>query len=173
MRMRGRSFEQAMNSPTTDMRVVLRQYLPADAPTLMVLFHETVRAVCARDYSPDQLAAWSPESGLNVERWAARFAITKPLVAVTMDGPIGFIELEADGHIDCLYVHRDWQRKGIGTMLLERVIAESKRGPNDRLHAEVSLTALGFFEAHGFTIVSAQEVERNGQRLKNFRMERV
>jgi putative acetyltransferase len=40
--------------------VIVRDYRAADAPALARLFHDTVHAIAARDYTPDQLRAWSP-----------------------------------------------------------------------------------------------------------------
>jgi ribosomal protein S18 acetylase RimI-like enzyme len=153
--------------------MVIRDYHPSDAQPLMELFHATVHTVCAADCSPEQLAAWSPESRLQVDDWKARFAVTKPFVAENETGPVGFIELDADGHIDCLYVHREFQRSGIGSRLLHHAIAEAVSRSLPRIDAEVSITAVAFFKSHEFRIVRSQEVERNGQRFKNFVMQRL
>jgi ribosomal protein S18 acetylase RimI-like enzyme len=153
--------------------MVIRDYDPADAKALMELFHATVHAVCRSDYSPEQLSAWSPQSGQDVKRWKERFATTRPFVAVGGDAALGFLELGRDGHIDCLYVRHDRQRQGIGSRLMDHAVAEAYRASLRRLDAEVSITAFAFFERHGFVVTRAQEVECNGQRLKNFVMHRM
>lgn len=37
--------------------VMIREYRPADLPAIMALFHDTVHAVNAADYTPAQLDA--------------------------------------------------------------------------------------------------------------------
>jgi putative acetyltransferase len=153
--------------------LVIGEYRRADAGALMRLFHDTVHSTCSTDYTPEQLAAWSPASGLDVEAWRARFDAKKPFVASVGLEPIGFIELEADGHIDCLYVHRDFQRRGVATRLLEHAVARARARSMRRLYVEASITAVPFFVRHHFSVVRSQEVERRGQWLKNFVMERL
>jgi putative acetyltransferase len=151
--------------------MVIRDYQPGDAQTLMQLFHRTVHTVCAADYSPEQLAAWSPVAGQQLDRWSRRFAVKRPFVAAVAGDPVGFLELEPDGHIDGMYVHSEHQRQRVGTRLLHHAIAQARRRGLRRLHAEVSITARPFFERHGFQLVREQEVERHGQRLRNSVME--
>jgi putative acetyltransferase len=42
-----------------------------------------------------------------------------------------------------------------------------------RIFTEASLTARPFFERRGFVVVAAQQVEKRGQTLANFRMEKT
>lgn len=152
--------------------LTINNYEPSDAGELMRLFYETVHATCAADYAPEQLAAWAPVSNQNIETWSARFEVKKPFVARMGLHAVGFIELEDDGHIDCLYVHHGFQRQGIATRLLLHAISEARARSLLRLYVEASITALPFFVRHGFSTLRAQEVERGGQRLKNIVMER-
>jgi putative acetyltransferase len=38
----------------------IRPVKPADAPEIARLYYETVHRVNARDYAPEQIAAWAP-----------------------------------------------------------------------------------------------------------------
>jgi putative acetyltransferase len=40
--------------------MLIRQFEPADAEALATLFHASVRKAGIRDYSAEQVAAWSP-----------------------------------------------------------------------------------------------------------------
>ena len=77
---------------------------------------------------------------------------------------IGFADLAEDGYLDRLYVHRDWQGRGVATALCDAL-------PDARL-THASLTARPFFEKRGWHVVREQQVERRGVRLTNFVMER-
>lgn len=153
-------------------RIVLRPYRPSDVDALIALFRDSVRRVALRDYTLEQLRAWAPDA-IDREGWALRCAEHRSWVAEIDRRPVGFIELEADGHIDMLYVDADHQRQGIGRALLERVEAAARQAGLVRLFAEASLTARGFFERHEFRVIAAQTVRRVDQELANFRMEKA
>lgn len=150
----------------------LRPYTPADAPALMALFRDTIRRVNVRDYTEEQVRAWAPDE-IEPVRWASRFAGRFVVVAEAEGRPVGFAELEADGHIDRFYVSADHQGIGVGRAMIEAVIAEGQRLGLPRLFAEVSITARPFFERTGFVVLAEQTVTVRGVGLTNCRMERV
>jgi putative acetyltransferase len=150
--------------------VTLRPYRPDDAPALLTLFRDTVRRVNSRDYSPAQVAAWASDD-IGTARWFARFSGRFVPVAEQAGRPVGFAELEPDGHIDRAYVSADHQGQGIGRRLLSAVVAEGRRVGLVRLSTEASITARPFFEARGFTVLAPQVVTLRGVEFVNYRME--
>lgn len=106
------------------------------------------------------------------------------MVAEEAGRPVGFAELEPNGHIDRVYVSADHQQRGIGRQLLTVVLAEARRVGLTRLFTEASITPRPFFEAQGFTVLAphivtcrgdyaAAKQNRCGAEFVNFRMERV
>jgi putative acetyltransferase len=152
--------------------VTLRPYRPDDGPALLALFRDTIRRVNCRDYSPAQVAAWSSDD-IDTVRWFGRFAGRYVQVAEKGGRPVGFAELEPDGHIDRVYVAADHQRRGIGQQLLAAIVAEARRVGLIRLCTEASITARPFFEAQGFAVLAPQVVTCRGQEFVNYRMERA
>ena len=152
-------------------RIVLRPYRPSDVDALIALFRDSVRRVALRDYTPEQLRAWAPDA-IDREGWARRCAEHRTWVAEIDQCLVGFLELEAGGNIDMLYVDADRQRQGIARVLLERVETPAREAGLVRLFGNASLTARGFFERQGFYLVAAQTVLRADQTLANFRMEK-
>jgi putative acetyltransferase len=152
--------------------VTLRPYRPDDAPALLALFRDTIRRVNSRDYSPAQIAAWASDD-IDTAAWYGRFAGRFVAVAEEAGRPVGFAELEADGHIDRFYVAADQQGRGVGRQLLAAVVAEARRLGIARLFTEASITARPFFEAQGFVVLAPQVVTVRGQEFVNYRMERV
>lgn len=150
----------------------LRPYRQADAPTLLALFRDTVRRVNCRDYGPEQIAAWASDE-IDSTAWAARFEGRFAVVAEAAGSPVGFAELEGDGHIDRFYVAADGQRRGIGRALLTAIVAEARRRGIPRLRVEASITARAFFAAHEFAELARQTVVARGVEFVNYRMERV
>ena len=115
-----------VTAPRTDDAVTVREYRPADAPALVALFRDTILRATAGDYNPAQLRAWAGE-GAAPANWVTRFEGRYVRVAEVCGVVAGFAELEADGHIDRVYVSADHARRGIGRALLTDVIAEAAR----------------------------------------------
>jgi len=152
--------------------VTLRPYRPDDSPALLALFLDTIRRVNSRDYSPAQIAAWASDD-IDTVAWSGRFSGRFVPVAEEASRPVGFAELEQDGHIGRVYVSADYQRRGIGRQLLAAVVAEARRVGLTRLFTEASITARPFFEAQGFAVLAPQVVTCRGAEFVNYRMERV
>ena len=153
------------------MRIAIRPYQPADAPTLLALFRDVIRRVNSRDYNPQQIAAWASDD-IDPHAWAVRFEQRFAIVAEFNDRIAGFSELEPDGHIDRYYVSADHQRLGAGKSMLEALVDEAQRSGISHLYAEVSITAQSFFASQGFTLIAPQTVVARGVEFVNFRMER-
>ncbi len=152
--------------------IALRPYRPEDAPLLLALFRDTIRRVNSRDYSPDQIAAWACDD-IDLVKWTERFTGRFVPVAEADGRPVGFAELESNGHIDRVYVSADHQGQGIAQRLLAAVVAEARRVGLTRLYSEVSITARPFFEKQGFVVLAEQVVNCRGVELVNYRMERL
>ena len=147
----------------------VRRYRQGEERALWLLLYETVHKVNSKDYSQSQIEAWAP-SNWNLSEWENRLNKTNPFVVEENGRAIGFAELEEDGHIDCFYCAHDRQGMGVGSLLLEAIELEaSKRGTN-RLFAEVSITAKGFFEKNGFSVEKEQVVALRGERFINYMM---
>ena len=150
--------------------ITLRPYRPDDAPALLALFRDTIRRVNSRDYTPPQIAAWASDD-IDPAFWAGRFTGRFVPVAEEAGRPVGFAELEPNGHIDRVYVSADHQRCGVGRRLLAAIVAEARRVGLARLFTEASITARPFFEAQGFVVVAPQVVQCRGAEFVNYRME--
>lgn len=135
------------------------------------LFHESVHAVDPGLYLEEQKAAWAPMPP-DYGYWSRRLSDKKPFVAVIEGRVAGFMELDEDGHIDCVYTHPDFQGRGVASALYERLLREAERRYIGRLYVEASLVAKAFFEHRGFSVVRKNEVQRNGVSLVNFSMEK-
>lgn len=152
--------------------VALRPFRPEDAPVLLELFRDTIRRINCRDHSPAQVVAWSSDD-IDTVAWFGRFTGRFVLVAEEFGRPLGFAELEPDGHIDRVYVSADHQRLGVGRLLLAALLAEARRVGLVRLFTEASITARPFFEAEGFAVLAPQVVTCRGVEFVNYRMEQV
>ncbi|MCP8690147.1 GNAT family N-acetyltransferase [Marinobacterium sedimentorum] len=152
--------------------MIIRNYKTADSRAIADLFHAAVHAIASTDYSAAQCEAWAPTPP-NYAAWQLRLAQRQPFVAEQDDVILGFIELEPDGHIDCLYVHPEHQRRGIAGRLLRHLLQQARILGITQLHVEASRPARPFFAAHGFELQAQNSVVRRGQTLINYRMVRM
>lgn len=152
--------------------IEIRPYRAGDRDQLIDLFRGSVRRVAGRDYSRAQVLAWAPD-GIDAQSFGRRRSDKPTYVATVAGVPVGVVDLEPDGHIDMLFVHADHQARGIGGALLDHVEALARRQRLSRLHTESSITARPVFERHGFRILARQSVALRGQRLTNYRMEKL
>ena len=107
----------------------IRPYRSSDCPALAELFYQTVHAVNARDYSPEQLDAWA-DGRVELAAWDASFRAHDTRVAVEGGVIVGFADLGPDGYLDRLYVHRDWQVERRGVLLTNFVMERSCPPPS-------------------------------------------
>ena len=150
----------------------VRTYEISDTKQIVKLFYDTVHEVNIRDYTKAQVDAWAP-ANIDLETWTKSLNSKYTFVAEEADKILGFGELEASGHIDCFYCHKDFQRQGVGRIILGKIDAKARSLGIKKLYTEASITAKTFFESQGFMVVKKQEVERRGQKLINFAMEKL
>lgn len=147
----------------------IRRYEPEDLGQITALFYDTVHAVNAADYAPEQLDAWA-DGAPDLDRWNGSLLAHHSLVAVEgRDLIVGFGDIDATGYLDRLYVHKDRQGLGIATALCDR-LERAVDAPVLTTHA--SITARPFFEGRGYRVLREQRVERHGVRMTNYVMEK-
>ena len=101
------------------------EYSSNRATEIADLFYMSVHAINSAIYSEAQKNAWAPFP-IDYIAWKQRLEHKKPYLLIINNQVAGFIELEADGHIDCAYVSPIFQRKGVGTQLLTHVLSIAK-----------------------------------------------
>ncbi|MDO1558714.1 GNAT family N-acetyltransferase [Brevundimonas sp. 2R-24] len=149
----------------------VRQFDAADAEALSRVYRRSVEGLGASDYAPDQIAAWA---GLapSAERLIDLMADGRlRLVALDQDRPVGFIDVERDGHIHFLYRAPDAPR-GAADALYVQAESWSRAQGLQRLFAEASEAAKRFFLRHGFSVVSRRDFEVSGVPIHNYAVEK-
>jgi putative acetyltransferase len=152
----------------------LRDGVVGDGAALSALYAASVRSLGARDYRPEQIEAWAglTPSGQTLDARMADGRIR--LVAVDdTDRPLGFLDMEADGHIDLLYVSPDAAGRGVARALLEGVEARARQSGVARLYAEGSETARPAFEKLGFVVTARRDFEVAGVPIHNWAVEKT
>lgn len=147
--------------------MILRKYIPSDCEQLTKLFFQTVHSVNAKDYTKEQLDVWATGT-VDLKEWDKSFTEHYTVVAIDNNIIVGFGDIDKTGYLDRLYVHADYQGKGVATAICNRL----EQAVQGKITTHASITAKPFFEKRGYKVVKEQQVERQGIYLINFCMEK-
>lgn len=145
----------------------IRMYRPSDCKILTGLFYNTVHTVNARDYTEEQLNVWATGE-VDLEKWNQSLQEHFSVVAVDNGTVVGFGDIDHTGYLDRLFVHADYQGKGVGTAICNQL----EQAVQGTIVTHASITAKPFFEKRGYSVMKEQSVERQGVFLTNYRMEK-
>jgi len=148
--------------------LVIRRYDSSDCKYLAELFYETVHTVNAKDYTKEQLDVWA-SGHVDLEKWNKTFSEHFTVSAVEDNKLVGFGDIDETGYLDRLYVHKDYQRRGIASALCEELEHAVQR---DKITVHTSITAVPFFRQRGYKVIKEQQVIRQGISLTNYVMEK-
>ncbi|MBU5593348.1 GNAT family N-acetyltransferase [Clostridium sp. MSJ-4] len=148
-----------------------RIYRSEDCKEIIELFYNTVHSVNAKDYNQGQLDVWAPKD-IDISQWNKSLSEHYSVVIEEDKVIIGFGDLDTKGYLDRLFIHKDYQGVGIATMIINEIEKYAKENKIEIITTHSSITAKPFFEKQGYKVVKEQLVERKGQYLTNFIMEK-
>jgi putative acetyltransferase len=151
--------------------VEIRLFEKQDAEQIARLFYETVREINIRDYSSTQVESWAPNN-IHFRDWEKICSDRFTYVADREGVIAGFGELESNGHIDCFYCHKNYQRRGVGSQIYQAIEIKALELRVSHLITEASITAKPFFQHMGFLVVKEQKVTCRGEIFINYVMEK-
>lgn len=154
--------------------LMLRPFRESDAEAMAGVYERAVREIGARDYSAEQVAAWVGQ-GPRAERFRQMITDGRHGWVVVDDANrvVGFADLEADGHIDFLYVDPDVAGQGVATLMLDELERVARSTGITRLYVEASEPARRVFERRGYTVTTRRDFEIGGVAIHNYAMERL
>ena len=147
----------------------LRQFREGDEAALFRVFCSSIRDIAARDYTPQQIAAWASED-IDAHHWAALMRKLQPFVVEIAGDIAGYADVQSDGYIDHFFVSGKYPRQGVGRLLMNAIYEEAARLELSELTAQVSKTAEPFFRQQGFVLMERGFPVRRGVTLENARM---
>lgn len=128
--------------------MLVRKATEADAKRIHELHVDAIASICARDYEPGAVRAWT--SALRLGRYVEDMSRLEFLVA-DMDRVVGFAIVDVKGAELCaLYVSPDAVGRGVGSALLVAAeeLLRGSRATSCKLKS--TLNAVSFYEAAGF-----------------------
>ena len=147
--------------------MIIREYQATDCKALAELFYDTVHNVNAKDYTKEQLDVWATGK-VDIDQWNQSLLEHYSLIALCNGTMIGFGDIDKTGYLDRLYVHKDYQRKGVASAICNKL----EKMVKGKIITHASVTARPFFEKRGYRVIKEQQVVRQGIALKNFIMEK-
>lgn len=181
----------------TDFRI--RPAVLADLPVLRALIDISVRRLQAQDYTPSQLeGALATVFGVDTQLIADATYLVVEAFPTGADSPViiacgGWSRRRTlygadqwtDRHDDLLdpcreaakirafFIHPDWARRGVGTLLLDACETAAKAAGFSRFEMGATLTGAKLFRARGYLPVNNLEAHLlNGESLPIIHMEK-
>ncbi len=154
------------------MQKTLRLYTPSDLTAVIKLFKETVHTINAKDYTKAQLNAWAPDV-LDTQRWQEALCKNYSLVAQHGETIVGFADVESNGYLNRLYVHKDFQGQGVAKLLSNALEDYVVQQGLSSIMVTASITARPFFESRGYSVIVEVSSESEGQVLINYLMDKT
>ena len=150
----------------------IRSYCSNDCHAIISLFYDTVHKINQRDYTQEQIEAWANYNSIDPIAWDISFLHHKTLVAEMDDKIVGFGDLNGN-FLDRLYVHAEYQRRGIATAIMDQLEQYAAEQNHVNIMTHASVTACPFFQGRNYQIIKEQQVERHGVFLKNMIMQKT
>lgn len=151
--------------------MLIRAFRVGDEQDLYQVFRSSIHGLAIKDYTLEQVNAWAPEA-VDLSRWRDRMQKITPFVVEHDGRPIAYADLQPDGYVDHFYVSARFARRGIGSMLMNRIHDEATVKRISVLSSDVSRTALAFFEYWGFAVVEERQVIVEGVVMPSLRMKK-
>lgn len=149
---------------------IIRVAQQTDLVELKELFKETVLMINRRNYSQEEVEDWA-SCGDELSKISEMIKTHYFIVAVNqLSQIVGFSSITSQGYLHSMFVHKDFQGKGIATLLLKEIERHANATGIMRITSEVSITARPFFEKWGYTVEVEQKRRANQLCLTNYWM---
>ncbi|MGZ3771944.1 MAG: GNAT family N-acetyltransferase [Bdellovibrio sp.] len=160
------------------MNCEIRRAVHADAINIINAHRRSIREVCSKDYTAEQVAAWS---GLNFKEDRWHQTMDQDLVWVISDrqnhifgfGHLQFLE-NNQAEIAGLYFVPEVIGDGNGKKIVQLMLQECQKRKIQLIKLFATKTARAFYEKVGFKQIGQDaEVKIGGKSIECFRMEMV
>ncbi len=149
-------------------KIFIEKYKEKYYYEVISLFYNTIHSINIKDYSKKQVDVWASKN-IDIKKFNKSLLENFSIVAIKNDMIVGFGDINIEGYLDRLYVHKNYQRKGIGTLICDNL---EKNISYRKIITHSSITAKPFFKSRNYIIIKKQYVKRNNIYLKNYVMEK-
>jgi GNAT superfamily N-acetyltransferase len=151
--------------------MTIRAATVADIDAIFEVHQSSVRQLCERDYCPQQIAMWLDGRSPDVYLEAIR---KQALWVAVGDAMAGFVEVDG-AEVSKLFVAGAYAFHGVGAQLLQVALERIAAGGAPSAYLESTVTAVKFYERHGFRTVGHGFFSRGNSavRIEIVKMERA
>lgn len=148
----------------------IRKYQSEDLDTLAKIYADSIRHLGPTAYSESQIEAWS--SFAKHAEFANWIELATTFVAVAQNGVIiGFAGFSKSGYVSAVFVTPLYQRIGVGSSLLTKVLSAMKSLGFKQVASHASEFSRPLFEKFGFTVSEIEHTEVNGIGISRYAMQ--
>ena len=141
------------NSGTSLMHnMIIRAPRPEDSEDICRVHRAAVHALAGMAYRGEILRAWAGRMTPHGVQRGLQAPGIKGFVAEFDDEVVGFAVL-CESSVRAIYVHPDFQKRGIGSRLLSRLEEEAFSKGLGTVNLNAALNARSFYEANGYHVV--------------------
>lgn len=134
------------------MEIDLRPAQLEDAEAVCDVHIASIRILCAKDYTSDQIAAWVSNCTAENYRSAIEKMGETMFVAHKGETIVGFAAL-FENEIRAVYVHPNYTHKKVGMLLVEMLETAAVKRNIDKLKLSASTNAKAFYESRGYQVI--------------------
>ena len=148
--------------------MIIRKFKSSDSAQVAKLHRNTIRNINSRDYSAKQIKVWSTRT--SAKRFRQSMSKKRRFIGIDKDKILGFGDFSLNGVLTGLYVHKNFQSKGIGRLLLMKMEQQAKKDNIKEFNLSSTITAKNFYEKNKYKTIKKGYHEINGQKLIIYRM---
>ncbi len=152
----------------------IRRIEAGDYAHLPEIYREAITGTARHHYSDEQTKVWLQRTP-SVFAFAEAFEDGRHGFVVEGEGgvPLGFADVEQDGHIGWFYCRPALSGTGMAVRLLLVIEAVAQKQGISRLFVEASETARGFFLRNGFREDLRRDFDISGVAIHNYAMSKT
>lgn len=146
----------------------IRKATVEDLPFISTIFRDTVQHINSRDYNEDQIRLWASKAD-ELSDWEDRIENSYFVLVIYKNKTIvGFANLINGNYLEHLYVHKDFQRRGVATYLIRIIESNVISEGYEVIKSDITKTALLFFENQYYDVQKKGMKSYKGLAFENY-----
>jgi putative acetyltransferase len=151
--------------------MIIRSMVPADTEAIHAIHGMCLQRTLLGHYTREQIEAWmagrTPQGYLRAAEAGERFFVAEEAGAV-----VGYASWQ-DDELLSVFVHPDFQGRGIGSALMSACFDDAARGDATISIVKSALGAEAFYGRYGFLVVCPGSTTKRGVIIPDTRMHRA
>lgn len=145
----------------------IRAYRAEDSAQVVLMVKESILQVAIKAYTLQQVKVWA--ENITLPKWDAVVVGTTALVACEKGIIVGFGNMQSNGYLNMLFVHKDFQHQGVASALVSELEQETQC-LGYTVYA--SILAKPLFEKLGYKVWQENTAQIEEQKFLNYFMQK-